>query len=210
MILALFRLDSPRQVKRMQPFIDLLQDRYGEVLLHPLNQLDPLTWHTALKPFHSGYFPFIALDMMIELRGLPAQMIFAHDLLKFGRPGEVLELDAPTLEEVQRLLGTLPAESAQLEFKGFGPRIDIALNIISTLYIDILGHLTKVEAEVLQHLRSLQYEKFEDPSNVRTFGLQKRVAALLDKSPVAVHKSLRSAKYELLADTATAMKNLIV
>ena len=39
---------------------------------------------------------------------------------------------------------------------------------------------------------------------------EERVAELLGKSPVAVHKSLRSAKYHLISDTAAAMKDMVV
>ena len=119
-------------------------------------------------------------------------------------------VDEVVSQQLHELSDSLPTTQARMTFKGFGNRIDIGLNALGLLYMEILTSLTKVEANVLTLLRELQYEKYQDPLEVRTFGLQKRVAAKLGKSPVAVHKSLRSAKYPLLAETAVSMKNMMV
>lgn len=211
MILTLIKLDSTKHLKSFDVFAKLAAERYSEYLSTDLVPYDNRSWYTAVKPYHAGIFPFFSLDMLIQCRGLPCKFFFGHDLLTFGNSvGAVLNIDAPLRAEIDRILKDFPMGGATMRFRGFGNRIDIGLNALSNHYCDILGTLTKVESEVLGRLRALQFQKHGTPMNVRTFGLQKKVAGELGKSPVAIHKSLRSAKYGLVADTARAMKGMMV
>jgi len=211
MILTLITLDSPKHVSSFDEFLGLTEQRYSSYLSQPLTPFKSGTWYTAVKPYHSGIFPFLAFDMMVMFRALPCQFFFGHDLLTFGsaEAGEI-QVDDGLLAQFEEVLRQHPSGSSHMHFQGFGSRIDIGLNALSRLYVDNLTSLTRVESEVLTHLRTLQFDKYGDPMNLRTFGLQKQVAERLDKSPVAIHKSLRSAKFALLAETATAMKEMMV
>jgi hypothetical protein len=211
MILTLITIESPKKAKHFSKFENLAQSRYATYLSQEFASYDSTSWYTAVKPYHSGLFPFLVLDALIHFRGTPCHFFFGHDLLPFGSmTREELELDETVKHELESIVNRAPSPKSLMEFHGFGTRIDIGLNALGVLYMDILDSLTKVEADVLSTLRTLQFEKYADPMNVKTFGLQKRVAEMLGKSPVAVHKSLRSAKYPLLADTATAMKEMMV
>jgi len=211
MILTILTIESPKHAKRFAEFQHLAHERYATYLAQEFHPYNATSWYTAVKPYHSGIFPFLALDALVFFRGSPCHFFFGHDLLPFGTmTREELELDPAVKDEVDKIINRDPSPKSLIEFHGFGTRIDIGLNALGVLYLDILDSLTKVEAEVLSHLRTLQYDKYKDPMNVKTFGLQKQVAKKLEKSPVAVHKSLRSAKYPLLAETATAMKAMMV
>jgi hypothetical protein len=210
MILALLKLDTPAPPPEVKRFQDLLNSRYGSTIDTPLTPFENRNLYLAVKPYHAGIFPFIAMDLMSIARGLHCHWLFAHDVLPYSTTGGELMVDEVVSQQLHELSDSLPTTQARMTFKGFGNRIDIGLNALGLLYMEILTSLTKVEANVLTLLRELQYEKYQDPLEVRTFGLQKRVAAKLGKSPVAVHKSLRSAKYPLLAETAVSMKNMMV
>lgn len=211
MILAFLKLESPTPPLGLKGFQGLLADRYASYIHQPLTPFENQSWYLAVKPYHAGIFPFIAMDLMTQVRGLQGHWMFAHDILPYSASGsEDMFLDETVTQQLHDLAESLSASAPAMSFKGFGNRIDIGLNALSLLYMEILTSLTKVESNVLTLLRTLQYEKYKDPLEVRTFGLQKQVAARLEKSPVAIHKSLRSAKYQLLAETATSMKNMLV
>jgi hypothetical protein len=211
MILTLLTIESPKQAKRFSEFQAQVHERYGTYLAQEFFPYNENSWYTAVKPYHSGIFPYLTLDALVFFRGSPCHFFFGHDLLPFGTmTREELELDPAVKSEMDNILRREPSPKSLIEFHGFGTRIDIGLNALGVLYLDILDSLTKVEAEVLTHIRTLQYEKYQDPMNGKTFGLQKQVAARLEKSPVAIHKSLRSSKYPLLADTAKAMKDMML
>jgi len=210
MILALLKLDTETPPSGMEAFERVLADRYASYIEKPLTPFENKNYYLAVKPYHAGIFPFIAMDLMIYARGLKCHWLFAHDVLPYSIGSGEFYLDDPVTRQLHELSETLTTTTTTMTFKGFGNRIDIGLNALSLLYMEILCSLTKVEGRVLALLRELQYEKYQDPLEVRTFGLQKRVAARLDKSPVAIHKSLRSAKYHLMAETATSMKNMMV
>jgi hypothetical protein len=210
MILALLTLDSPKHVKAFDAFLDLIHKRYASFLSQPLEPVGNHTRFSAVKPYHSEAFPFLALDMLVHFRNQPCQLFFGHDMLTLNGSESVRVLPGGALSEsVASVLKDSPKGQPCLRFQGFGPRIDLALNALATLYVDLLSSLTKVEAEVIEQLRTLQYEKYNCPISVKTFGLQKQVAAKLGKSPVAIHKSLRSAKFDLVSDTASAMKQIM-
>lgn len=211
MILALLKLDSPTPPPGLKTFRDLLLQRYSAYVHQPFTPFENQNWYLAVKPYHAGIFPFMVLDLMTQARGLHGHWLFAHDVLPYSMTGSgEMFLDDSVTQQLHEFTESLSTTEPQMTFKGFGNRIDIGLNALSLLYMEILGSLTKVESGVLTLLRTLQYEKYKDPLEVRTFGLQKHVATRLGKSPVAIHKSLRSAKYHLLAETATSMKNMIV
>lgn len=211
MILTVLTFNSPRDIPSIGAFEELSLKRYGNMLTHDFVQYAPGAWYTAVKPYHSGIFPFMALDLMIMYRGCSSNLFFGHDLLPYSSYGKSeIHMDETMQNQINQIISTSSKTESRLEFKGYGNRIDIGLNALSTLYMDILSSLTKVECGVLNHIRELQFERYKDPTETKTFGLQKVVAERLDKSPVAVHKSLRSAKYTLLAETANAMKSMMV
>ena len=211
MILGLIQLDSAKPPAGFSDFQQILTERYSEYVLQPLTPFENQNWYLAVKPYHAGMFPFMAMDLMSTMRGLKCQLMFVHDVLPYSTTGvaEVFQDEAVT-KQLHELCEAMSFNETSMTFRGFGSRIDIGLNALSLLYMEILCSMTKVESGVVALLRKLQYEKYRDPLEVRTFGLQKQVAAGLGKSPVAIHKSLRSAKYHLLAETATSMKNMMV
>lgn len=209
MILALFTLETGKHFQRFEPYLSLCAERYDHLLASKFEPVDDLVWMTTLKPVHGGVAPYLVLDLMISARHIPCHVLFANDVLDFRGNHEPI---SPSSDEVLRLASQSSQKhsmTASACFQGFGPRIDIALNAISQLYMEILLSLTQVESNVLSSLRSLQYVRYSDPCETRTFGLQKHVATELEKSPVAVHKSLRSAKYDLLASSAKSMSSII-
>lgn len=209
MILALFTLEAGKYLRRFEPFLSVTGERYGKVLASRFEPVDDLIWMATIKPIHGVIAPYLVLDLMITARQLPCHVLFANDVLDFRGKHEPL---SPENDEVQRLASQSTQKhniTATTSYQGFGPRIDIALNAISLLYMEILLSLTQVEANVLSSLRAKQYERYQHPGETRTFGLQKHVAHELEKSPVAVHKSLRSAKYDLLASSAKSMSAII-
>ncbi|MEX2607312.1 MAG: hypothetical protein WD708_08205 [Kiritimatiellia bacterium] len=211
MILTLIILKSPQQVSAMKPFEEMARSRYHPYLSQEFTVYAPGVWFTAVKPYHSGIFPFLALDLHILLRGVSCNVFFGHDLLPYNAVDHERILLSESLEqEIKRIRRQLPHTKSHLRFQGFGNRVDIGLNALSTLYMELLSSLTRVECDVLTHLRNFQHLQFKDPTVTKTFGLQKKVADALNKSPVAIHHSLRSAKYPLLAETATAMKEMMV
>jgi hypothetical protein len=212
MILALFTIHSAKALPEFARFENLLKARYGDLLCSPpTRQPDHQSWITSLKPYHAGYFPFIALDMMILLRALPCHLHLVHDLLPItsDETNRALQLTESQEQQLTSIIGKVNPERSLLRFVGFGPRIEIGLNGLSTLLVDILESLTRVESEVLADLRTLQYAEYSDPREVKTFGLQKKVAERLGKSPVAIHKSLRSSKYHLIAEATTSMRGMM-
>lgn len=211
MILAFLKLDSTSPPAGFKGFQEVLSVRYEPYIRQQLTPFENQNWYLAVKPYHAGIFPFLAMDLIAQVRKLPCHLYFVHDILPYSTSGSKdLVLDESVTQQLHDLAESLTVSEPKMTFKGFGNRIDIGLNALSLLYMEILSSLTKVEASVVTLLRTLQYEKYGDPLEVRTFGLQKQVAARLGKSPVAVHKSLRSAKYHLLAETATSMKNMMV
>lgn len=211
MILTVLTLNSPRTAPSFEPFEQLCSERYSSMLGQDFVPYAPGTWYTAVKPYHSGIFPFIALDLMIMFRGNPCKLFFGHDLLPYtSQEKSDIHLDDGMQNQINQIISYNSKTTSSMQFKGYGNRIDIGLNALSKLYMDILSSLTKVECEVLNHIRDLQFQKNKNVMETKTFGLQKLVAEKLNKSPVAIHKSLRSAKYPLLAETAIAMKNMMV
>ncbi len=210
MILSILKFQTPRTPPSFQPFADLCAERYTPYLSQPFGHFGPESWYSAVKPYHSGIFPFLAMDLMILYRGCNCNLFFGHDLLPYSADeNHPTQMDESVMTQVNTIVSSISKGTSAMQFRGYGNRIDIGLNALSTLYMEILSSLTKVECGVLSHIRQLQFEKFQDPMETKTFGLQKVVAEKLNKSPVAVHKSLRSAKYNLLAETATAMKQLM-
>jgi hypothetical protein len=210
MILGLIKLQSAKSPSGFSEFEKILDERYQDYVLHPLTAFESQNWYMAVKPYHAGMFPFMALDLLSTLRGLNCQLMFVHDVLPYSTSGvaDVFK-DESVTRQLQELCESMNFTETRMVYRGFGGRIDIGLNALSLLYMEILGSMTKVESDVVVLLRKLQYQKYKDPLEVRTFGLQKKVAEGLGKSPVAIHKSLRSAKYHLLAETATSMKNMM-
>lgn len=209
MLLSLFTLDHGKYKKNSDRFLTVLGKRYPDRLAGGMGTLDDRRFYLGVKPFHAGVIPYVLLDFAVQARGIPCHAVFANDILDY-RGDETLEQLTP--EKIESLLPSLeahPGRKLTAEFRGFGPRIDLALNTIARLYLDVLFTLTRVEAEVLDQLRELQFDRYGDPTQGRTFGLQKHVAERLGKTPVAVHKSLKSAKYELISDTAKAMQSII-
>lgn len=192
-------------------FEKLCAERYAAYIGQEFNVFSPGSWYTAVKPYHSGIFPFMAMDLMIKYEGHPCQLFFGHDLLPYtANENHPVYLDEVLQTQIQQTLKSGSKSQSSLQFKGFGNRIDIGLNALATLYMELLSSLTTVECRVLHEIRLLQFQRAQDPSETGTFGLQKQVAEKLNKSPVAIHKSLRSSKYMLLADTANAMKQMMV
>ncbi len=209
MILAVIKLETPKALRVFESVEKTLEKRYRPLLAHDLQEMAPLCWATTVKPLHAGMVSFLALDLMIHLRQTPCQFIFSNDLMDFRMQREPLEKSRDLVEELVKALAPSPLKESRMSFRGFGPRIDVCLNALGLLYLDILQSLTQVEANVLSSLRKLQFEKYKTPMESKTFGLQKHVASALGKSPVAIHKSLRSAKYELAASTARSMSEII-
>ncbi|MCC5847750.1 MAG: hypothetical protein JJU29_06600 [Verrucomicrobia bacterium] len=209
MILALIKLESPKAQRAFEDVHQTLEERYRPLLAHDLQEMSPLCWATTVKPLHAGMVSYLVFDFMIHLRQTPCQFIFSNDLMDFRMQQEPLDKSQGLIDELLTSIGPAPQKESRISFRGFGPRIDICLNALGLLYLDILQSLTKVESEVLSSLRKLQYGKYKNPMESKTFGLQKHVASELGKSPVAIHKSLRSAKYELAASTARSMSEII-
>lgn len=210
MILSLIHLPTENHVAQFQEFNELCRQRYSLYISQPFQAVDPRTYYTVIKPFNAGGIPFLMLDQFIHMRRANIRAAFVHDMVNFSEDGSVrLDVNGPGYDAASRLITSIPAKTPGLKFAGFGQRIDIALNALSALYLHMLSTFTKVEAETLQHLRDLQFSKFNDPIVSRTYGLQKVVAENLGKSPVAIHKSLRSSQYQSIADTAQAMRELI-
>ncbi|MDF3128786.1 hypothetical protein P0Y35_06225 [Kiritimatiellaeota bacterium B1221] len=210
MILSILTFQTPRTPPSFQPFADLCNERYAPYLSQPFSNFGPESWYSAVKPYHSGIFPFLAMDLMILYRGCTSNLFFGHDLLPYSSDeNHPAQMDDSVMNQVNAIVSSISKGTSTMQFRGYGNRIDIGLNALSTLYMEILSSLTQVECGVLSYIRQLQFEKYQDPMETKTFGLQKLVAEKLNKSPVAVHKSLRSAKYNLLAETATAMKQLM-
>lgn len=209
MILALFTLESTKHQKLFSPFLTLTEERYGERLARPMEKAEERSWISVYKPIHAGIAPYMMLDLMVHAHRIPCHMVFANDVLDFSMQREPMNLNHEAIQRILVNSSRNHSRSSSAHFQGFGPRIDLALNAVSTLYMDILLSLTQVESTVLSSLRALQYGKYQDPTETRTFGLQKHVASELNKSPVAIHKSLRSAKYDLLSETAKSMRGMI-
>lgn len=211
MIFTLITLKSPQQDSAMQPFTEMARNRYQRYLSQDFSMYSPGVWYTAVKPYHSGIFPFLTMDLHILLRGVSCNLFFGHDLLPYNAvEHEQIQITESLQNEIERIRHSHSHHKSHLYFQGFGNRVDIGLNALATLYMEMLSTLTRVEANVLHHLREFQYLQYQDPTVTRTFGLQKKVADKLNKSPVAIHHSLRSAKYPLLAETAVAMKEMMV
>ena len=211
MILSIISLHPSKNAPSFNSFERLCAERYASYLGQEFNTFSPGTWYTAVKPYHSGIFPFMAMDLMIHYKCYPCQLFFGHDLLPYtANDNHQVYLDDLLQNQVQQTLKGNSTSQSSLHFKGFGNRIDIGLNALATLYMEILSSLTKVECQVLFEIRHLQFQRAQDPCESGTFGLQKQVAEKLGKSPVSIHKSLRSSKYMLLAETANAMKQMMV
>ncbi len=210
MILGLFTLHTAKALPEFSKFEKVLRERYAPILSAPVAERASGSWFTGVKPYHASFFPYMAMDMMIALRAMPSHICFVHDLLPITTSESPTLLLGPDQEEkIEELINQAPMDQNHLKFQGFGQRIDIGLNGLSTLFVDILASLTRVESEVLSRMRHLQFEKYGDPRETKTFGLQKQVAKQLEKSPVAIHKSLRSSKYHLLAEASGAMRGLL-
>ncbi len=209
MILVAITLESPKHLKQFQPYLSILQERYAPFLGQNVTEIEPGKWVSSVKPFHAGIFPYLCLDAMIYTGQAHSKLYFANDILDFSINQEVSPSDFGRL--VQQNKGSFSPKSIQAccLYQGFGRRIDMALNAIARLVFDSLHSLTKVETDVLRELRRLQFEQYKDPCITRTYGLQKHVAGKLKKSPVAVHKSLKSSKYELLSDSANTMRSIL-
>ncbi len=210
MILCLLSVECPRHHKHFEEFAGVTRERYTHYLAHRIDSLRGGVWFCAIKPYHTEAFPFLVLDLLIHLRGLPCKVFFGQDLLPYGDTPSLKEhLGGPLAGPVAKALETQPTGVAALRFQGFGPRIDLALNALGALYCELLASLTRVEADVLAKLREFQHLKYQTPTDARSFGLQKQVALALGKSPVAVHKSLRTAKYDLITRTAHAIRDIL-
>lgn len=208
MIFVLFTLDQGKNKKALDRFQSVSAQRYADRLSQPFERLDERRIFTSIKPFHAGILPYLLLDFSVQARAVACQTIFANDVLDFSLPQQ----QTLSAEDALRLLADLEVTPNGLltsSFRGFGPRIDLALNTIARLYLECLFTLTRVEAEVIETLRTLQYERYQDPIQARSFGLQKVAAERLGKSPVAIHKSLKSSRFELISDTAKAMQSII-
>jgi hypothetical protein len=211
MILTFITLPSPKQLPAFQQFQDWAHAHYGVYLIQEFTEYTSGAWYTAVKPYHSGIFPFLSLDLFVLLRGAPCNLFFGHDLLPYHAiDHESIQINDSMQSEFDRILKENDSPKSHIRFQGFGNRIDIGLNALSTLYVDILESLTQKESDVVRCLREFQFTEFKDPSVIKTYGLQKKVADHLEKSPVSIHHSLRSSKFSLLAETATAMKNMMV
>ena len=210
MILTLLSFDEENNTKAFEEFQSICRQRYALLLSQPFQRVGDNAYYTAMKPFNAIACPYLAIDLHVAMRRSNARVVFVHDMLDFAVDGQArIDLEGPGFDAARRMLAAIPDSKASMQFRGFGQRIDIALNALSLLYIDMLATLTKVETEVFHHLRDLQFQQFSDPTVTRTYGLQKVVAQRLDKSPVAIHKSLRSSRYQHIADTAQAMRAII-
>ncbi len=210
MILSILTFDAEKTGDAFEQFQKMCRQRYSLFLSHPFQTLEGPVWYSSMKPFNAVACPYLMFDAMLALRAGKPRMVFVHDMLEYGTDGKVrIDVDGPGFETALRMVDSLPMGQASMAYRGFGQRIDIALNALSVLYLEMLSTLTKVETGVLREIRSLQFDQYADPTITRTYGLQKVAAEHLGKSPVAIHKSLRSCKYELMADTAKAMRALI-
>lgn len=210
MILSILTFQSARRSVSFDPCARLCAERYAPYLNQSFESFSQNSWYSAVKPYHSGIFPFLAMDLMIMYRGCNCKLFFGHDLLPYSSDeNHPIHMDDLIHSQVNQIVSSFSKGTSTMQFRGYGNRIDIGLNALSMHYMEILSSLTTVECGVLSRIRQLQFERYQDPMEIKTFGLQKLVAEKLDKSPVAIHKSLRSSKYNLLADTATAMKQLM-
>jgi hypothetical protein len=210
MILCILSFEADKVGEEFESFQKLCRQRYPLFLSHPFQALEGQIWYTVLKPFNAVVCPYLMMDVMLALRAGKPRMVFVHDMLEYGADGKVkIDVAGPGFETAMRMVDSLPSGQSSMVFRGFGQRIDIAMNALSVLYLEMLGTLTKVETGVLREVRNLQFEQYADPTISRTYGLQKVAAEHLGKSPVAIHKSLRSCKFELMADTAKAMRAII-
>lgn len=212
MILATIQPAETTVETEQEAFLALTKERYGPYLQTGFEPMgEPKAFVSLLKPVNASVCPYLVLDYFIHNRRQPASIAFVHDISTFGMSGGLAPAHdvRPDFELALRVAQSQDAKKPTLQFKGFGHRMDIAFNALALLYVDILGSLTRVEAEVLSHLRELQFSRENSPSVLRTYGLQKVIAKRLDKSPVAIHKSLRSSKFQLLSDTANAMNQMI-
>jgi hypothetical protein len=209
MILVAIRLNNPKHLKQFNPYLTLLEERYQPFFGQAVAEMDSGHWVTSVKPFHAGVFPYLCLDAMIHTGQADCNLCFANDILDFSLNQEVSPGDLGRLLHQNSAANGPKSKKACSHYQGFGRRIDLALNAISRLVFDSLHSLTKVEADVLRELRRLQFHHYKDPCITRTYGLQKHVADKLGKSPVAVHKSLKSSKYELLSESANTMRTIL-
>jgi len=210
MILTILSFDADKVRNEFDEFQKQCRQRYSLFLGHPFQVLEHELWYTVLKPFNAVVCPYLMMDAMLALRAGKPRIVFVHDMLEYGTDGKVrIDVTGPGFETAQRMIDNLTPGQPAMQFRGFGQRIDIAMNALSVLYLEMLGTLTKVETGVMREIRSLQFAQYSDPTITRTYGLQKVAAERLGKSPVAIHKSLRSCKYELMSDTAKAMRAII-
>lgn len=210
MILVAITLETSKHLKQFLPFISIIQERYHPFLGQDLQELQPHTWVTTVKPFHAGIFPFLCLDAMVHSGKAHCRIRFSNEVLDFSMIQTVTHSDLGRLDNLQcSHPSAVHPNRACCVYQGFGQRIDLALNAIASLVFQSLHDLTKVETQVLHELRRVQYKQFRDPCITRTYGLQKKVADNLKKSPVAVHKSLKSCNYDLLAESANTMKAIL-
>ncbi len=209
MILVAITLENSKHLKQFLPYLSVLNERYLPFLGQAVTEIEPGKWVSSVKPFHAGIFPYLCLDAMIYTGQAHTKLYFANDILDFSIDQDVSESDLSRLIQQHPANINLKSQKACSHYQGFGRRIDMALNAISCLVFDSLHSLTNVETSVLRELRRLQFEHYKDPCITRTYGLQKQVAETLGKSPVAVHKSLKSSKYELVADSANTMKSIL-
>lgn len=209
MILSLFTIDTPKSTRAFEAFSGIVAERYSRLLAQPLQAVATLTQAAAIKPIHAGVLPYMVMDLLIHSRRLPCHIIMAQDVLDFGAANDGLHHLQEAIEQLQRECPKNNVHQASVYFRGFGPRIDMSLNTICLLFMDILMSLTQVEGDALTCLRARQFERYENPMELKTFGLQKVVANDLGKSPVAIHKSLRSAKFDLICHTVRAMQEII-
>ncbi|MCC5843295.1 MAG: hypothetical protein JJU05_03495 [Verrucomicrobia bacterium] len=209
MILVAITLETPKHLKQFLPYLSVLNERYHPFLGQAITEIEPGKWVSSVKPFHAGIFPYLCMDAMIYTGQAHTRLYFANDILDFSMDQEVSESDISRLMQQNPSETNPKSQKACSHYQGFGRRIDMALNAIGRLVFDSLHSLTKVETDVLRELRRLQFDHYRDPCITRTYGLQKQVASKLGKSPVAVHKSLKSSKYELLADSANTMKSIL-
>lgn len=209
MILVAISLESPKHLKQFKPYLSVLNERYTPFLGQTFVEVEPGKWASSVRPYHAGIFPFLCMDAMIHAGQAHANLLFANDILDFSNEQELTPADIGRLTLHSPSLPVPKSKKACSHYQGFGRRIDLALNAIARLVFDSLHSLTRVETDVLRELRHLQYKHYKDPCITRTYGLQKQVASILGKSPVAIHKSLKSSKYDLLAESANTMKSIL-
>lgn len=210
MILVAITLENSKHLKPFQAYLSILTDRYRPFLGQEITEIEPGKWVSSVKPFHAGIFPFLCMDTMVYTGQAHTHLYFANDILDFSVDQDVSVHDLNRLIHPHQKKPKRISPKASSRYQGFGRRMDMALNAIAHLVFDSLHSLTKVETSVLRELRRQQFEHFRDPCITRTYGLQKKVAEALGKSPVAVHKSLKSSKYDLMADSANTMKALLM